>query len=324
MADVSIPHDVSAADRGQMILIGGLTIAVAIVVLALLVNSAIYTQNVATRGIDAGGDEAIEYRNTVDSAVTSLVVSENNDRERPSATPIANVTVGMEELDRMFAENYLRTGANVDIERDAPGYTSNVSEGRWIVHDNDSRVFTGASGPGNWTPVSGAEGIRSYRMQLNGGSLASTTTPGADAFRVVVDDGAAEWKLFAYQEAGTTKLAVQNASDPSPTLDVCSPSTDPTIDLTNGTVDGSDCAALDFAAGVDAPYDLHYEYPARATGTYEFIANTTAVGDVNAGAASGSPYSLEGVYGVEINIVYETSSIRYHAHVSAVPGESDA
>jgi hypothetical protein len=48
------------------------------------------------------------------------------------------------------------------------------------------------------------------------------------------------------------------------------------------------------------------------------------VGDVNAGAASGSPYSLEGVYGVEINIVYETSSIRYHAHVSAVPGESDA
>lgn len=65
-------------DRGQLILITGLVIAVLLVAMVLILNSAIYTENVATRGVDKGGNDAIDFRNTVVEGAEEIIEKENN------------------------------------------------------------------------------------------------------------------------------------------------------------------------------------------------------------------------------------------------------
>lgn len=64
-------------NRGQLILITGLVIAITMVAMVLILNSAIYTENVATRGVDSGGDDAIDFRNTVIEGSEEIIEHEN-------------------------------------------------------------------------------------------------------------------------------------------------------------------------------------------------------------------------------------------------------
>jgi hypothetical protein len=48
-----------ASERGQLVLVAGLTIAVTFVVLALVLNGVIYTENLGTRTTDVGEREAV-------------------------------------------------------------------------------------------------------------------------------------------------------------------------------------------------------------------------------------------------------------------------
>ncbi len=72
MADVS-----RAQDRGQLILVSGLTIAVTMLVLVLLLNTTIYTENVATRGIDSDVGDAADIQRTVDEEVEAILSTES-------------------------------------------------------------------------------------------------------------------------------------------------------------------------------------------------------------------------------------------------------
>jgi len=64
-------------DRGQIILIAALALAVTFIGLALVVNSAIYTQNLASRGEVAGSNDALEMRAMVETNVGQGVTAAN-------------------------------------------------------------------------------------------------------------------------------------------------------------------------------------------------------------------------------------------------------
>ncbi|MEF8907354.1 MAG: hypothetical protein V5A13_05805, partial [Haloarculaceae archaeon] len=49
-------------DRGQIILVTAFALAVAFVALSVVINGAIFTQNLATRGDTAGGGDALQQR----------------------------------------------------------------------------------------------------------------------------------------------------------------------------------------------------------------------------------------------------------------------
>ena len=61
MADVG-PDSDGASDRAQLLLVTALALAVMLVTVALLLNTAIFTENVATRDTTADGREAVELR----------------------------------------------------------------------------------------------------------------------------------------------------------------------------------------------------------------------------------------------------------------------
>jgi len=64
-------------ERGQIILIAALALAVTFIGLALVVNSAIYTQNLASRGEVAGSNDALEMRAMVEANIGQGIVAAN-------------------------------------------------------------------------------------------------------------------------------------------------------------------------------------------------------------------------------------------------------
>lgn len=63
-------------DRGQLILITGLVIAVVLVGTVMILNTAIYTENLATRDTGDDTSEAIEFRNVVIDGSTEILRNE--------------------------------------------------------------------------------------------------------------------------------------------------------------------------------------------------------------------------------------------------------
>lgn len=69
MADVS--------DRAQLILVSGLTIAVTLLVLVVLLNTVIYTENVASRGMDSGVGDARSIHETIVDETGGILAEAN-------------------------------------------------------------------------------------------------------------------------------------------------------------------------------------------------------------------------------------------------------
>lgn len=79
-----------ASDRGQLILIAGLVLATLLVAMVLILNAAIYTENVATRAEATDSGDAVAFRATVITDTTEITRQEATveDAERPLDTRI--------------------------------------------------------------------------------------------------------------------------------------------------------------------------------------------------------------------------------------------
>lgn len=319
--------DLSGSDRAQLVLVGGLAVAVVIVVLALLMNGVIYTQNLATRGVDAGGQEALEVRNAVAADARGLVNQENRREPTDRGALQSRVETGLTNASRMTARyRLLDGGGGVSV--------SNVSlhDGTRVRQTEPTRNFSDAGGASDWNLTTDADGVRRFDMDVEDETqLASTTDPEADAFRAIINnssDGTVEWVIYVYRDPDSnddTTLAVKNGTESSATMDVCSPllTQTPTINLTAGRVDGESCSAIDFAKGVDSPDTVRYEHSDRTAGTYNVTANTTSTGNVN-GPDGSSPYEAPVVYSAAMDVEYEAPSVTYRTRVRVAPGDDDA
>jgi len=79
------PDTATDEDRAQLILITGLTLAVILVAVVLILNTVIYTENLATRGVDAGGGEAIDFRDGAVEDVTEIMYREHGSNSSDTA-----------------------------------------------------------------------------------------------------------------------------------------------------------------------------------------------------------------------------------------------
>lgn len=304
-------------DRAQLILITGLLLAVSFVVLTLLLNTVIYTENLASRGTDTGGEAALEYRATVETGVGELIDREN-ERGYSTHSQLRNeVRNGTDEIDR--------TTKRFHVQRGVASNVSDVSldDGTLLRQTDPSRDLSNRTGTANWTLVEDVTDVRSFAVEVTGG-LKPTTNPEDQAFNVsLVDASGDRWSVYVYDDGGGT-IAVQNASDSSPT-EVCGPVTLPVrIDLTRGTVDGQACEAIDFGRGTGVPRDVVYHRGDRADGTYGLTVNTTTdVVDQNfvSSPSTSAPYQVPAVYSARVDVAYVSSDLRYGARIRVARGE---
>lgn len=307
-------------DRGQMILVTGFAIAVAIVALVLLLNTAIYAENLATRNVDSGADDALAYRTLVEEDLWPIIGAENDREYDDRAELRANVTARVDRFDDLSARPHFERGTSANLSN------RTFHDGTHLRQRDQSRRMTDASGTkANWTMAEDVDDVRAFDVNTTG-ELESTDEPDTESFRidVVGGDGTGDrWSVYVHEDlANDSSVAVKNGSQATPTEDVCSgilPSGPPALNLTAGTIEGSDCDAIVFGKGASPPYEIGITYGNRSAGTYNATVNGTPPGAGNFNEPSTSPYEVPIVYSLSVDVVYETAEFEYRARTRLGP-----
>ena len=314
MADVS-----DARDRGQLLLVGALALAVLFVALALLLNTAIYTGTLATR--DAGGDatSAIEYTSEARSAGLNAVASVNrrNNTSKSDLNAAFNGTIS--RWDDLAAHHRAVNGAAADVDVVA------VTNGTRIEQDDASRSFTNESGSTDWTVASGMAAVRSMRFTVDESTLTSvdnaTSATTEPVFNVTVASGPDARSIYVYNNS-TSDTPEVLVDDGSETVCPVQSVTDGTfvVDVSNASVGGASCSAL--GPTDDDPDTIAYRDGDAAGGTYTMVVDeppsSLALSELNA-TGSGSPYWTYAIYDAEFTVTYRTDELDYEVTVEVKP-----
>ena len=315
--------------RGQLLLVTSLAVAVLLVSLALLLNTAIYTENLATRNADPGSANAVSYQREAVQGVGGIVSYVNTHHAENETALDAELAASVEVWDNATARHAAVDANAVGVSVATSNGTRAVEYGTQVVQ-NRTRNFTAANGSADWVVaenVTPRRGVRAFRLSVRPDELATNRS---GAFRVDVTAAAETWRVYVY----TNGSAVQVDNGTAPTDADCSAvPTNGTVavDLTAGTVGGRACNVLsalaDADSGPDERFDVSYRNADRVTGTYSAVLNQSSPGP-NAGpyhlrSSGDAPYVAPAVYAVAVDVSFESGRVTYETTVRVAPGEGD-
>ena len=329
MADLRPRSGNRAGERGQLLLIAAFLVGVSFVVLALVVNSAIFTENLATRDDVPGSDDALDYRHEVSQNLGDVItaINQNNSvlddySSSNLDTPVEN---NVETLQRQSGVQQSSQGRVVDVAFDSwePGLK---------VAQDAPRTFTNTSGSKtDWTVVKNVPNTRNVRLNV-------TQNPGiallSDPFEMVVERGGDKWTLTIADDSTGTDDVLLEVDRPGESPETCTREFDGylIIDVTRGTVGGDRCHALTqltdgtpmwFGTGVSADYNIQFEHGDNLVGTYSFIVEDPATPDDpgDFGSPGSGPYTKDAIYSASVSYRYYTQDVGFETDVRAIPGE---
>ncbi|SMO81693.1 DUF7261 family protein [Halorubrum cibi] len=330
MADVSLgPPDgkrLREADRGQLLVVAGLVMAVSLVALVVLLNATIFTENLATRGIQAADGEAADVRTTAVGGVGELIDATN--REERESHEVTNVTDGVADLDERMARNYAGRGGVVHLETNE----SRVTEGWYLSTAGNATSLANDTNATAYAFVDGIDRTRGFSLSLSvdDDDLANTTPSNAtgEAFHVVFDGPALSEsrEVYVYRN-GSGDVAVANGSaggDPEVRCSIAAESGENvTFDLTGERLGETACPGVwpvELFAPSD-PYAIRFENADAADGTA-----TATVRPRPAGSEPGADHDgiSPAVYDATVDLRYRTADLRFETTVRVAPGEPRA
>lgn len=252
-------------DRGQLLLIGAITVAVAILGTVVLLNDLQYVDAAGASAETGAIDEAERTEAMVERDLTGLIdaVWASNPSD-PSTALEENVTV---------YSNYSR---NMTASR---GYTMNTSLNTTASTGNHIRYDTSAASPPNfradggpnpneWDVVTDATTIRRFTMEID------PRDAGQDFDVLVNPTGGAEWELHVVED-GTSDidLVVQNDTV-TRSCDIGDPSVE--FDLLAGGMIVPGCTVPGIDESASAPYTVRFDDANHAEGSYELVVSNGA------------------------------------------------
>ncbi|MFB6229057.1 MAG: hypothetical protein ABEH88_10955 [Halobacteriales archaeon] len=327
-----------ASDRGQLLLVAGLIIAVTVLALALTLNAVIHAETLASRNAGtAGGDDPIRFLDATEDAVAGVLDRANRNHAGSHAALRETVTADLAAWRNASGRYYAAAGAVTNVS------PRTLDDGTRLAQTNRSRNFTAADGSSTWTLASGVSGMRQFRVAVTNDSLVAashaTVSAGDGVFHVhVTDRSSSRWRVFVYRNAtsGAFAVTVQNETDggSSTKSEPCSATGGAvSVNITDGTVGGEHCPALSFMSDLRSPYTIGYnETESTAggptiSGTYHLIVDDASIarspGPRFNGSPGDSPWAGAAVYAVDYRVVYETARLWYNATVRVAPGEPD-
>ncbi|WP_146417137.1 DUF7261 family protein [Haloarcula hispanica] len=318
-------------DRGQIILIAALALAVTFIGLALVVNSAIYTQNLASRGEVAGSNDALEMRAMVETNVGGGITAANKYNYSTQTTLETGVRESIGTVSTQTERQRVTSGTLVNVTLAGP-----PTYGTRIAQTNTSLFESGEATPSaDWMvrervtrPGDGTNATR--RFVIN-----ATQLPSSGSEFVVVANGTGgnpKWTMRVWGDVGPSGTVNVEVDTPSGTQTCAVPIEEPYahIDVTGGTVQGEPCLALQggsfdgrFAHGVGDEYNISYESGDQIKGNYSMVVRDSTPANT-LDTAPASPFSTTAIYDVTVRYRYDTSNLRYEAKIRVAPGEPDA
>ncbi|WP_415381140.1 hypothetical protein [Halosimplex sp. TS25] len=300
MADLRPDIGGADIDRGQIILVGAFALAVVFVALALVMNAAIYTENLATRSESAETSNAHAFHRATETTATESfryahdVHSGDHDALNQSVEDA--IEAYHNATRRQQAAHAQLT--NVSVASTSPGVN--------ITNTDDT--FDADDGTDDWEVASGVRQFHTFRLDIEG-------WPDSDSeeLRVVADD-TETWYMNVSFDGSEYTVGVNDSG----TYSTCDSSiaADFTVDFAAGTVDGDDCASLDLASE-SGPYDLRFENGSVANGDFTMLVNGTA------GSRVTDDQQTQVLYSMDVDLIYWSSDVRYRSTIRVGPGEID-
>lgn len=286
-------------DRGQMLLIGAIVMAVSFVALGIVLNGSFHTETMAGEASDdvvSGESEYVER--SITSDVESLVREVVENHPSSPSDQSLRMSTYLGELPDFYGSYYSRNDVLVDI---SPGGTP-INMGTHVEH---------SGGPFSSSPV--------QRVVVNGQvrdfTLDSISLTGAGPFTIRVEDDAGHtWEVRIEDTATGPQVRVRGGPE---SIDETCSSRARTIDISEAIVGTGNqhCTALAHLSDVEPPYDIWFEGPDRIEGNYEMVVSDGAVDPAN--PAPTSPR----LYGVETTIRIDTIGQSTERTVLIAPGE---
>lgn len=311
-------------DRGQLILVAGLVLAVLFVSLALLVNTAIYTENTATRG-NAPGASALEYQGAAVTTVGGLIDAQNDDEDANARDVIDDgISSTGERLDDQFA----RRGATKELG-------INETTDGFLIVQRDSGNFTNRDGDTDYTHVDDVQATRNFVFEIDQASTSSNPD-----FHAVLNDtnsGTNESRYYIYEDGGniTVRLEIEDTGGVEQMeCSIQHNAENVTVDLTEAELESNQetvlCRDFEWPEEYDA---IEYRNADDGFGTYRFTVDAdesnlvidTLDDLLGLGLTDpDGPYAIKAVYDVTLDIRYDSPAVSYETTVRVAPGEPDA
>ena len=308
MADL-IGSDGERRDRGQIILIAGLTLAVTFLALALIANTAIFTENLATRGDTTGSSDALLFRHEVEESAEDTIsyLNENNVSDLPEKAE-TNIE---ENLSVQTSVKSARQGRVVDVGVDP---SSAVVEAR-LSQENNSRAYTNATGEANWTLARNASQIRNAEFNVSTDDLENVTKENRSrAFNFLVENESSNgfWNMTVYEPKSASEDMNVTVEDEGGLITTCSESSANgyiVINVTDATVDGLSCSELN--TGFPGQNTTSFQNGDKIAGNYSI--NLSQAEDVRESDynESANPVAEVEIESLTVSFTYETDSLRY-------------
>lgn len=311
---------VSDGERGQLILVGGLALAVTLVAVALVLNAAIYTENLASRDDADRIDDANAVRNDVRAGLVGAVEHVNDSESFGEQTD--DVNASMDEIENESGYYAAQDGGSLSV--------GNVSyEEGWRLARDSEGEFVSPNNNETTYPLVDNGTVREHSMNVSKDSLdeqgeitdaISNLTGDDNVFNATYTNSSSgvERSVFVYNESDEVTVEVYNESDDR-VGSVCRASAGngyATVNVSDGTVGGSSCAALDFYDDLGATYDLEYGGTNNADGTYEVTANVTG----GTAYTQHAPDSSATILAAEATITYRSPELYYRTTIRYEPG----
>jgi hypothetical protein len=312
-------------NRGQLILVGSLTLAFIIVSLAVVFNGLAFADTLSRSGAGERLDDASRFDRSAVDGSRDLVLYVNH------AAPYG----GQAALNDSVAKN-LTTYSDLRAESHAasrPGYVrvryrGVDSHGTRVVQTADGNFTADGtpSGTADWNPVDTKRELGWFVVNLDARNVSATS--GADRFRIeLTDDDGDTGILYVSRNTstGADAATIDVETDlPGTTNDTarraCAPSQDRLLlNLRAGQAFGGYCE-FNLTGPLDAPYEVRFENGKKATGKYAVVVDQSpSPGPNSLGVCPEptGPCNAWVVWSAELTTVYETRDVS-HRHTRNV------
>ena len=310
----------SRRDRGQLLIITAISLAVLLVLMALALNTAVYGVVHAGGADDDLREErnAVRYEDGVRRGVAGLIPAVDNSTADDPAALEANLSRAVANWSRVAGRQEASDGVAANASLAAVRFETD------IVHDDDSRAFTNETGETNWTVASEVTEVQRYEMRIDRENLVNTSecAAGDTCFEIVVDDSG--WALIAYRT--NQKVVIRVDAGDAAKCETTDASV--TVNLTDGSFDHADCGGETFTPIDDASddaYDIRYANAGNVNGTYELRGEGQVdENDYHDADSGSSPRVAPRLSGADVLVTYRSPNLHYRTVIRVDPGETDA
>ena len=312
-------HPTRTNRRGQLLLVGAVVLAIVIVVLSLVVNTVLFTQNTNAEGVSAQVENVEEFEFETGKTTRSILLRVNH------AAHERNVTALQEHVSQSI-RNYSDA-----LERStATSGTAYANASDWLTIRNgtrliqpDDRDFNSTNStdpdPENWEPISAGNetDIGWYLLNVD---LRNVSAQQAQ-INITGDSEYLEYSMNRSENGNGNNLsvAVSNASTAWGTVNCTTTGGRVLVDLVDGDASLGQCSFPGIEDTLEPPYDVEIENGDRIYGTYSIVTGTewdahpwtTSTFPECDGNSSADTCSTPAVWNGSINLTYTSSTVQY-------------